>query len=167
MEKLEVFEIVKPQGIKGELKARILADNFLSVNKIKTIYDENGKEYLVKNIKDATSNFAFILLGGIITRNDAELYRGKIFYANKNDIKRPKNSYFICDLIGLKVVAKEEVGEILDVIQSNVDMFKIKLFSGKIAYFPFLKELNPIVDFETKTLTVDYEKLKGYIYYES
>ncbi len=167
MEKLEVFEVVKPQGIKGELKARIMADNFLSVNKIKKIYDEEGKEYIVKNVKDAFSGFAYILIDGVVSRNDAELYRGKIFYANKSDIKRPKNSYFICDLIGLKVVAEKQLGEIIDVIQSNVDMFKIKLLSGKIAYFPFLKVLNPIIDFESKTLSVDAEKLKEHIYYES
>ncbi|MBR2377548.1 MAG: 16S rRNA processing protein RimM [Clostridia bacterium] len=168
MEKLEVFEVVKPQGIKGELKARILADSILSVNKLKTIYDESGKEYLVKNIKDAFGGFAFILLDGVITRNDAELMRGKIFYALKKDIKKGKNSYFISDLKGLKVIVYgAEFGEITDVLQSNVDMFKITLTSGKTAYFPFLKALSPVVDLDAKTITVDGEKLKDIIYYES
>ena len=40
MEKLEVFEVVKPQGIKGELKVRILADSFLNVSSIKKLYDK-------------------------------------------------------------------------------------------------------------------------------
>lgn len=168
MEKLEVFEVVKPQGIKGELKARILADSILSVNKLKTIYDESGKEYLVKNIKDAFGGFAFILLDGVITRNDAELMRGKIFYALKNDIKKGKNSYFISDLKGLKVIVYGAIfGEITDVLQSNVDMFKITLTSGQTAYFPFLKALSPVVDLDAKTITVDGEKLKDIIYYES
>ena len=168
MEKLEVFEVVKPQGIKGELKVRILADNILSVNKIKKIYDESGKEYLVKNIKDAFGGFAFILLNGVLTRNDAELMRGKIFYALKEDIKKGKNSYFISDLKGLKVIVDGAVfGEISDVLQSNVDMFKIVLINGKTAYFPFLKTLNPIVDLDGKTLTIDGDKLEDVIYYES
>ncbi len=167
MEKLEVFEVVKPQGIKGELKARILADGILSVNKIKTIYDENGKEYLIKNIKDAFGGFAFILLDGVLTRNDAELMRGKIFFALKKDIKKDKNSYFISDLKGLKVIVDStEFGEITDVLQANVDMFKILTKSGKTAYFPFLKALNPVVDLTNKTLTVDGDKLEDIIYYE-
>ena len=90
MEKLEVFEVVKPQGIKGELKARILADSFESINKIKKIYDQNGQEYLVKSIKNAFQGFAFLSLDKITTRNDAELYRNVIFYADKKDIKISK-----------------------------------------------------------------------------
>ena len=168
MEKLEVFEVVKPQGIKGELKARILADSILSVNKIKKIYDESGKEYLVKNVKDAFGGFAFILIEGVVTRNDAELLRGKIFSANKTDIKKEKSAYFISDLKGLNVISNgEELGEVLDVLQSNVDMFKVKLKNNSIAYFPFLKILNPIVDLQSKTIEVDGEKLKDVIYYES
>ncbi len=168
MEKLEVFEIVKPQGIKGELKARVLADSIFSVNKIKKIYDETGKEYLVKSVKDAFGGFAFILLDGVVTRNDAELFRGKIFSAYKSEIKKDKNAYFISDLKGLKVIANgEELGEILDVLQSNVDMFKVKLKNNSIAYFPFLKILNPEVDLQSKTIEIEGEKLKEVIYYES
>lgn len=163
-----MFEVVKPQGIKGELKARILADSILSVNKIKNIYDESGKEYIVKNVKDAFGGFAFILLNDVLTRNDAELFRGKIFYAKKTDIKKDKNAYFISDLKGLKVIIDGAVfGEILDVLQSNVDMFKVVCEGGKTAYFPFLKTLNPIVDLNDKTLMVDKDKLKDVIYYES
>ena len=168
MEKLEVFEVVKPQGIKGELKARILADSILNVNKLKRIYDETGKEYLVNSVKDAFGGFAFITISGVVTRNDAELFRGKIFSANKTDIKKSKDSYFISDLKGLKVIASgEELGIILDVLQSNVDMFKIELLNGNIAYFPFLKMLNPKVDLQTKIIEIDGEKLKDIIYYES
>ncbi len=168
MEKLEVFEVVKPQGIKGELKARILADSIYSVNNLKKIYDESGTEYLVKNVKDAFNGFAFLSLNGVCSRNDAELLRGKIFTALKSEIKIPKNSYFISDLKGLKVMKNgEEFGVVLDVLQSNVDMFKIELNGGKIAYFPHLKALSPTVDLNSKTLTVDGDKLEDVIYYES
>ncbi len=168
MEKLEVFEVVKPQGIKGELKARILADGIYSVNKLKKIYDESGREYLVKNVKDAFNGFAFLTLNGVCSRNDAELLRGKIFTALKGDIKIPKNSYFISDLKGLKVIKNgEEFGVILDVLLSNVDMFKIELQGGKIAYLPFLKSISPVVDLNSKTLTVLGDNLEDIIYYES
>ena len=168
MEKLPVFEIVKPQGIKGELKARILADGFLSVQKIKKLYGNNNKEYLVKGIKDAFSGFAFILLDGVITRNDAELLRGLILSADKTDIKKGKNSYFISDLIGVKVeTTSGALGVIEDVLQSNVDMLKVKLTNNKIAYIPFLKILSPEVDIDSKTMKIDGDKLDGVIYYES
>ena len=168
MEKLAVFEVVKPQGIKGELKARILADGFFSVSKIKNLYDESDNLYTVKSIKDAFGGFAFIMLDGVLSRNDAELYRGKIFKACKGDIKKGANSYFISDLIGLSVYKDDEVlGVIENVIQSNVDMIHIKLKTNKYAYFPFLKILKPIVDLENKLMKVNGEKLDGVIYYEN
>ena len=43
MEKLACFLVVKPQGIKGELKAKILADGIESVNCIKKLYDCSEK----------------------------------------------------------------------------------------------------------------------------
>ena len=168
MEKLEVFEVVKPQGIKGELKVRILADSILSVNKIKTVYDKNGNAFTVKLVKDAGAGFAFLSLDGVVTRNDAELLRGVIYYAEKSDIKKTKTSYFITDLIGLSVYANgEEIGVIKDVLKGNVDMFVLSDNGGKTVYIPFLKQLNPIVDLDAKSLTVDGEKLKDVIYYES
>ena len=168
MEKLEVFEVVKPQGIKGELKARILADSILNVNKIKTIYDKSGNAFTVKLVKDAGGGFAFLSLDGVVTRNDAELLRGVIYYAEKGDIKKTKTSYFITDLIGLSVLADGvDIGVIKDVLKSNVDMFVLSDRNGKTLYIPYLKQLNPNVDLDAKTLTVDGEKLKDVIYYES
>ena len=168
MEKLEVFEVVKPQGIKGELKVRILADSILNVNKIKTVYDKNGNAFTVKIVKDAGAGFAFLSLDGVVTRNDAELLRGVIYYAEKGDIKKTKTSYFITDLIGLSVIAdNEEIGVIKDVLKGNVDMFVLSDKAGKTVYIPFLKLLNPVVDLNAKTITVDGEKLKDVIYYES
>lgn len=167
MEKLNVFEVVKPQGIKGELKVRILADGFNNVCKLKIIYDNLGKEYGVKNIKDATNGFAFLSLNGVVSRNDAELLRGKIFSADKNLILKDKNDYFISDLIGLNVYMDDEFfGEIIDVLTANVDIFKIQVNDGKIAYIPFLKALLNKVDLQENKILLKKEKIEEVIYYE-
>ena len=168
MEKLEVFEVVKPQGIKGELKVRILADGFFSVNQLKSVYASNGEICVIKAIRDAGGGFAYVLLNGVNTRNDAELLRGKIYFANKSDIKREKSSYFIVDLIGLTAFDGQNVklGSIVDVMQSNVDMFKIKDDAGKFLYVPHLKKLQPKVDLQAKTITFLSDELKDVIYYE-
>ncbi len=167
MERLEVFEVVKPQGIKGELKVRVLADSFLSVNKLKKLYDKNGCEFNVKLIKDATGGFAFLTIEGVSTRNDAELLRGVIYYAEKSAIKKSKTAYFITDLIGLKVVFNnQELGFISDILKGNVDMIKISN-NGKIAYIPYLKALSPIVDLDNKTMVLSGENLEEVIYYEN
>ncbi len=168
MEKLACFLVVKPQGIKGELKAKILADGFESVKSIKKLYDLSGKQYDVIKVKDAFSGFAFLSIKNVTTRNDAETFRNVTFYAEKSSINKGKNDYFISDIIGLKVIVSgEEIGEVLDVIQSSVDMFEVSLYSGKKAYFPFLKSLDIKFDFESKELSVEKEKIDGVIFYES
>ena len=78
------------------------------------------------------------------------------------------SAYFISDLIGVKVETDNGVlGVIEDVLQSNVDMLKVKLLTDKIAYIPFLKILSPKVDIDSKTMKIDGDKLDGVIYYES
>ncbi len=167
MDKLACFTVVKPQGIKGELKARILADGIDSVLQIKTLYDEKGNEYQVKKVKDAFGGFAFLSLDKITTRNDAELFRNVTFYASKSSIKKAKNDYFISDIIGLNLMVDDiNFGKVSDVIKSNVDMFEITLNSGKKAYFPHLKSLNVQIDLQNKTLSVEKSLLDGVIYYE-
>lgn len=167
MEKIACLTVVKPQGIKGELKAKILADDFSSVSKIKKLYDEKGNEYAVKLIKNAFNGFAFITLSSVLTRNDAELFRGVTFYAQKSAINKRKSDYFIVDIIGLKVMCDgEEFGVIKDVISANVDMFEVKLSSGKTAYFPFLNSLGLNFDFENKEVHVSKSKLDGVVFYE-
>ncbi len=168
MEKLACFTVVKPQGIKGELKAKILADGFDSVKSIKKLYDKSGKVYDVIKVKDAFSGFAFLSIKNIATRNDAELYRDVTFYAEKSSINKDENDFFIADLIGLKVVVGgEAIGALSDVIQSSVDMFEISLSNGKKAYFPFLKSLYIEFDFERGELYVEKDKLDGVIFYEN
>ena len=167
MNKLACFTVVKPQGIKGELKAKILADGISSVKNVKTLYDDNGTAYKVKSVKDAFGGFAFLALENVVTRNDSELFRGVTFYAEKSQISKNKNDFFIADLLGLKViVSSEPFGTIKDVIQSNVDMFEIELTTGKKAYFPFLKALDIKVDLKSGTLSIDKSKLDGVIFYE-
>ncbi len=168
MEKIEVLEVVKPQGIKGELKVRILADGFFSVSTLKKVYFKSGKEVRVKSVKDAFKGFAYILLDGVLTRNDAELLRAQKLYALKDDIKKSNTQYFIVDLVGLTAYDynSEIIGTVSDVLKGSVDMFVIKMQNGKTAYVPHLKKLNPIINLQDKTLKFLSEELKDVIYYE-
>ena len=125
MQKLLVGRVVKPQGIKGEVKVLLLTDGFFSVKNLKEAYI-GDKLYKINTIKDAGVPCAFLGLQGICDRNAAEALRGADVYADKSLINKDKNAYFIEDLIGLTLYAGEDkIGTIQDVIKSNVDMFVI------------------------------------------
>ena len=125
MQKLLIGRVVKPQGIKGEVKVLLLTDGFFSVKNLKEAYI-GDKLYKINSIKDAGVPCAFLGLQGICDRNAAEALRGAEVYADKSLINKDKNAYFIEDLIGLTLYAGEDkIGTIQDVIKSNVDMFVI------------------------------------------
>ena len=125
MQKLLIGRVVKPQGIKGEVKVLLLTDGFFSVKNLKEAYI-GDKLYKINSIKDAGVPCAFLGLQGVTDRNAAEALRGAEVYADKSLINKDKNAYFIEDLIGLTLYAGEDkIGTIQDVIKSNVDMFVI------------------------------------------
>ena len=167
MEKLLIAETLKPQGIKGEVKIKLYVDGFFAIKGVKTLYDGNGNTYKVKTLKDATGGFAFLLIDGIDDRNDAELLRGKLFYANKSDIIKEKSAFFITDLIGVNVYAGNVlVGVISGVTKSNVDIFELETEKGK-CYFPFLNKLNYTIDLNAKIMRVDKVAFSEVAVYES
>ncbi len=167
MEKILLGVALKPHGIKGELKIKYYADSFESIKGVKTLFID-GTEYKVKKLKLDSGEFAFLSLDVVLDRNNAELFRNKEIFALKSQIKKSNDTFFISDLIGLNVYVQGSLfGVVTDVLQSNVDMFCIKLLDGKTAYLPFLKSLNLDVNIASKTLKIvgnDYEKV---IFYEN
>lgn len=195
MQKLLIGRVVKPQGIKGEVKVLLLTDGFFSVKNLKEAYI-GDKLYKINSIKDAGVPCAFLGLQGVTDRNAAEALRGAEVYADKSLINKDKNAYFIEDLIGLTLYAGEDkIGTIQDVIKSNVDMFVIsgvesaggndgenkaveetenddktsdkKPQKSGVIYMPFLKVLNSKIDLNAKTITVDKAKFYECATYEN
>lgn len=167
MERLLLFTVLKPQGIKGDLKIKYYADNFDVLKGIKKVYLDNEKEYVIKKIRDDSNDFAIIYLEGCDTRNDAELLRNKSFYADKKDIKKRKDSFFISDLIGLDIYFKgEKIGVVTNVTNGNVDMFEYKSIDGRIGHFPFLKVLEIDIDLDKNSLTISSDKFLEVLYLE-
>ena len=101
---LETGKIVGTHGLKGELRVQPWCDSAEFLCGFKTLYlDENG-ENSVKVVRSrAHKNIVIMQLKGVDTIEAAEQLREKIVYISRKDVKLPKGSYFIQDLIGLKV----------------------------------------------------------------
>ncbi|MBQ9781803.1 MAG: 16S rRNA processing protein RimM, partial [Clostridia bacterium] len=80
MEKILIGTVLKPHGIKGELKIKYFADSFASIKNCKVVFID-GKEYKVTKLKLDSGDFAFLGLDGVIDRNMSELFRNKEVYA--------------------------------------------------------------------------------------
>lgn len=164
---LKIGLIVKPQGIKGELKVQPLTDDINRFNKLKEVIIDDKTYRVEKSI--IAGNTVFITLFGISDRNVAETFRGKFLTVTReNALPLEEGRYFIVDIIGCKVVTDEgvTVGEVIDVTSARTDIFTLKTASGKVCRFPFLNELIVKVDVENKNIVLKGKRLQEVSVYE-
>ena len=165
---LKIGVIVKPQGIKGEVKVQPLTDDITRFRKLKEVLID-GKNYRVENAVIGGGT-VFLSLSGIVDRNTAETFRGKFLCVTRdNAVDLPKGRYFITDIIGCKVVTDldQTVGEIIDVTSARTDIFTVKCADGRIMRFPFLNDAVICVYVLNKTVNVNAKRLGEISCYEN
>ena len=164
---LKIGLIVKPQGIKGEVKVQPLTDDINRFKKLKeVIIDDKPYKVLSSTIGGGT---VFLSLSGISDRNTAESMRGKFLCVTReNAVALEQGRYFIVDIIGCSLVTDngQKVGEIIDVTSARTDVFTVKCVDGRILRFPFLKDLTASVEIDKKIVTVYEKRLKEVSCYE-
>lgn len=157
MELLTIGKIVKPQGIKGEVKIQLYTDYEHGVKNLTAVYvDQIGK----KEIKTVSVRFgfAYILFEGINSREEAETLRNLEVSADKEqmEINEP-DLYYIEDVIGSKVFDENQnlIGTIENVEQFGAaDVWSIRA-DGRIYSFPFLKSVVKKVLPKQKIIIID------------
>lgn len=165
MDKLLIGTVLKPQGIRGELKIKNYTDDFYAISALKEVFID-GVSYQV--LKMRCDKDVFILLRGIADRNDAELFRNKDIYALKADVRRKKNTYFICDVIGCSVLFEDGTvfGKIEEILSARTDIYYISTPKGRVIA-PWLKSYQANFDIENRTVTVNKEEFLKEINYEN
>ena len=162
---LMIGEILKPQGVRGEVKVKPYAANHDDFRLWKTLYLLEGETYTP--VKAACSRvhdgFAYLTLEGCSTMEDAEKLRGRQLYidrAHANPLE--EGEVYISDLIGCKAVDEAEnvIGELTDVLQhGTVDTYVFKTPKGSLMA-PALKAVFPEVDVAAGRISVVMERLE-------
>ncbi len=154
MERLLIGEILKPQGIRGEVKMKNFTDGFFAVKNLKEIIIDDVR-YQVLNMRE-DSKGVFALLKGVADRNAAEVLRGKFVYADKSEVRREPGTYFISDVIGCDLYLSDGtlVGKIAEILSARVDIYYIDTENGRVLV-PLIKALNPVFDIENAKVTVE------------
>lgn len=160
MDYLTVAAVLKPQGIRGEVKVKVYLDSADDFKQIKQVYI-SGEKYAVLNVR-AAGEFAYLSLRGIADRNAAELLRGKEIEALREDCPPlPEGRYYIGDLTGCKVVysSGEQVGEVVSVTPAKTDIFTLETPKGELS-FAAADGVISDVNLETKIITVNKKRFK-------
>lgn len=160
MDYLTVATVLKPQGIRGEVKVKVYLDSAEDFKQIKQVYI-SGEKYAVLNVR-AAGEFAYVALRGIADRNAAELLRGKEIDALREDCPPlPEGRYYIGDLTGCKVVYATggEAGVVTSVTPAKTDIFTLETPKGEVS-FAAADGVISDVDIENKIITVDKKRFK-------
>jgi len=149
---LPVCNVVNTHGIKGDTKVKLLCDDRDVFDSIKTVYtDENATNSLKIAYTKPLGDMLIVKFEGINDINQALCYKGKMLFADRNDIKKDDGSFFIADLIGLDIINinnGEKLGVLADVDQNPAhDIYVIKSENGT-HYVPVVKEFVKEIDLE-------------------
>lgn len=164
---IKIGIIVKPQGIKGEVKVKPITDDISRFDSLKKVF-VGGVEKRVLSVK-RSPDFVFLALSGVEDRNASEMLRNMdVFIRREDAVKLDEGSYFIADIIGCFVFDEEQknYGKIIDVTSAKTDYFTVE-DNGKIMRFPFLKKLLVKVDLIEKKVFVKKDKLLEVAFYEN
>ena len=156
MKRLIIAEVLKPQGIRGELKIKTFTDFPEDVKAFKTVYIDDTP-YKILSFRVGVDGAAYVGLRGIPDRNAAELFRGKKIEGDKDDAPLLEDGqYYIVDILGF--ACETEDGEVLGVLTevTNLasDIYTIEK-AGKKILFPAVKGVVKKVDIENGKLIVD------------
>ena len=164
IEYLMIGEVLKPQGIKGEVKIKPYAANHDDFRRWKTLYIQQSQSYQPIKVKcnRIHDGFVYAMLGECASMEDAEKYRAVQLYidrAHANPLE--EDEVYISDLIGCEGIdeAGKSIGVLQDVLQHGVvDVYVFKA-KGKSVMVPALKAVFPTVDVAEKRISVIREKL--------
>ena len=161
---LIIGEILKPQGVKGEVKVRPITCLPERFEDLREVFFLRGSEYVPQKMRTTRidPDAVFMMFAGIKDRNAAETLRGELLYVDRERaVKLPENAEFICDLIGC--VAHDdggrEIGILKDVLQpGGNDVYVFKGPLGEVLV-PALKRVVLAVDVQEKTMLLSQKIL--------
>ena len=172
-EYLSIGEVLKPQGIQGQVKVRPDTDDPDRFTLLETVYILKNEQYTpikIGNISVRADGFVYCNLDGASTREKAESQRGiELFVDRAHAVSLPEGAYFISDLLGCSVCtqAGEKIGIIKDVLQPGAnDVYEVKCIDGKLMYIPVLPFVVLSVDVMAAKIIIDETRLSEVAVYE-
>lgn len=159
---LVVGEILRPHGLRGEVRMRVRTDYPERLPQLEFVFLGDSAE-APSPVKHAVAGLRFnkdialLSLAGCHTRNDAELLRGKVVLISIDQAAPlEEGEYYLFDLIGLRVFANQiEIGCIKEVLQTGAnDVYVVHGGDFGEVLLPAHDETIVNIDFEARTITM-------------
>ena len=164
-------EIVRPQGIRGEVKVKHYTDDPYRFEDLETVYLKRGNEYQPVGVTGARvqKDDVYLTLEGVEDRNEAEKLRGmQLWVDRENAVELDEDSVFIADILGAKAYDTKgnEIGVLKDVLTpGGVDVFVFKTQKGTLMV-PALKDVLLEMNADEGRIVLDENRLEEVGLYE-
>ena len=159
MDKIKIGKIVNAQGLKGEVKVYNYSDSMERYEELdRVILQRKGQEETREIEKVRYQGSMVILkLKGVDDRNAAERLKEWDLMITEEDLRDlPEDTFYIRDLIGMKVVddgAYGEIGVLKDVLQnSSQDVYVVSAPEGRDILIPAVKDFIREIDMQEKVI---------------
>ena len=159
MDKIKIGKIVNAQGLKGEVKVYNYSDSMERYEELdRVILQRKGLEETREIEKVRYQGSMVILkLRGVDDRNAAERLKEWDLMITEEDLRDlPEDTFYIRDLIGMKVVddgAYGEIGVLKDVLQnSSQDVYVVSAPEGRDILIPAVKDFIREIDMQEKVI---------------
>jgi len=157
-----IGKVLKPFGIRGEIKVLPITDSINRFEGIKFVYIKKPEGYIKIPVKSSriTHRFALLKLGETGNRDEAEKYRDEYLYIDReNAAKLPENSYYYYDIWKCQVITTEgeELGVVEDIQNAgSCDVYVVRL-KGKddTLMIPAISDVIKRIDIKLKRIEIE------------
>ena len=121
MKKVVIGKISAPHGVRGEVRIVPLTDFPERFENLKTVFIEDDSKMELESVK-FSNKFIIAKFKNINSRNDIEIFNGKLLMLNRSDIPSlPEGEYYNFDIIGLEVIDDKgsKLGKITEVLKTG------------------------------------------------
>ena len=121
MKKVVIGKISAPHGVRGEVRIVPLTDFPERFENLKTVFLEDDSKMELESVK-FSNKFIIAKFKNINSRNDIEIFNGKLLMLNRSDIPSlPEGEYYKFVIIGLEVIDDKgsKLGKITEVLKTG------------------------------------------------
>jgi 16S rRNA processing protein RimM len=144
--------VLKPKGLKGELKVQPVTDFPESFLKRRKLYiGKTPEEAVLRNVQSAKlrQGFVWIVFEGVGTREEAEAVAGYRLFVTAEELESlPDDRAYLHELIGLEALDETgaKIGVVSDVLQMPAhDVYEIET-GGRKVLVPAVEEFVDEID---------------------
>ncbi len=162
VEFLVIGQILRPHGVRGEVRMRVLTDDRARLPQLERVFladaadDPAPKERALEGLR-FNKEVALLAFAGCHNRDDAERLRGKAVLIGIDQAPPLQDGeYYLFELIGLRVVADErEIGRVKEVLQTGAnDVYIVDGDAFGEVLIPAHDETILNIDFSAGTITM-------------